>query len=112
VELGGAVLTVEGRKRLDELVPWLEGLKHKGSEVVVVAFAHPSVEGDWARGLTQKQSESVVAYLTDHHAVQKMGWFSKRKVLPLGCGTDSSPIPETPPLPVPRVEVLVFVPQG
>src|SRR5262249_1063456 len=53
-EPGHAVLTTQGRKRLDELVPWLEGLKHKGSEVVVASFAHPATESDWARGLTQK----------------------------------------------------------
>jgi phospholipid/cholesterol/gamma-HCH transport system substrate-binding protein len=109
-EPGRAVLTPEGRGRLDELVPWLNGLKHKGSEVVVATFAHPSTEVDWARGLTQKQSESVVAYLKDQHRVQKMGWFSKRKVAALGCGAAESPVPENPPLPAPRIEVLVFLP--
>jgi hypothetical protein len=109
-EPGRAVLTEAGRGRLDELVPWFDGLKHKGSEVVVAAFAHPTTEGDWAQGLTQKQSETVVTYLTNHHKVQKTGWFSKRKVLALGCGAVPSPVPESPPLPAPRIEVLVFVP--
>ncbi len=109
-EPGRAILTDQGRQHLDELVPWLEGLKHKGSEVVVAAFATPDTEPDWAKGLTQKQSESVVAYLTNHHRVQKMGWFSKRKVSPVGCGAWPSPVPETPPLPAPRLEVVVFVP--
>src|SRR5207248_1827394 len=40
-EPGRAVLTAQGRQRLDDLGPWLEGMKHKGSEVVVVAYADP-----------------------------------------------------------------------
>jgi phospholipid/cholesterol/gamma-HCH transport system substrate-binding protein len=110
-EPGHAVLTAQGRQRLDELVPWLEGLKHKGSEVVVAAYAPPGVDGDVARTLTQKQSEAVRTYLTDQHAVQKMGWFSRRKVTAIGCGNDPFPVPDAEPLPVPRVEVVVFVPQ-
>ncbi len=109
-EPGRAILTDQGRSRLDDIVPWLESLKHKGSEVVVAAFAAPGTEFDWAQGLTQKQSETVVAYLTNNHRVQKMGWFSKRKVLALGCGASPSPVPETTPLPPARIEVLVFVP--
>ena len=41
-----------------------------------------------------------------------MGWFSSRKVTPLGQGLKPPPLPETDPLPTARVEVLVFVPQG
>ena len=111
-EPGHAVLTALGRQRLDELAPWLEGLKHKGSEVVIAAYAHPTAEADAARILTQKQSEAVSEYLTGQHAVQKMGWFSRRKVTALGCGADLVPLPEKEPLPLPRVEVIVFVPQG
>jgi phospholipid/cholesterol/gamma-HCH transport system substrate-binding protein len=111
-EPGHAVLTTQGRKHLDELAPWLEGLKHKGSEVVVAAYADPAADADVARTLTQKQSEAVCDYLVNQHAAQKLGWFSRRKVVALGCGTDAPPVPDKEPLPVPRVEVLVFVPQG
>jgi outer membrane protein OmpA-like peptidoglycan-associated protein len=111
-EPGHAVLTSPGRKRLDDLVPWLEGLKHKGSEVVVVSFAASNQDPDLALALTQKQSEAVCEYLKDNHGVQKMGWFSRRKVTALGCGTESDPLPESKNLPAPRIEVLVFVPQG
>jgi phospholipid/cholesterol/gamma-HCH transport system substrate-binding protein len=110
-EPGHAVLTAPGRKRLDDVVPWLDGLKHKGSEVVVAAFAHPTVDSDFARALTEKQSAAICDYLTEHHAVQKMGWFSRRRVVPVGCGTESFPTAEKESLPVPRVELLVFVPQ-
>jgi hypothetical protein len=111
-EPGRAVLTGAGRKRLDDLVPWLEGLKHRGSEVLVASFAAPNLDSDLAQALTQKQSEAVCDYLKDNHGVQKMGWFARRKVTALGCGTDSDPLHESKDLPVPRIEVLVFVPQG
>jgi phospholipid/cholesterol/gamma-HCH transport system substrate-binding protein len=111
-EPGHAVLTAPGRQRLDELVPWLEGLKHKGSEVVVAGYAAPGQDPDVAQTLTQKQSEAVCEYLTGHHAVQKLGWFTRRRVTPLGCGVDDPPLPEPEPLPRPRVEVVVFVPQS
>jgi phospholipid/cholesterol/gamma-HCH transport system substrate-binding protein len=110
-EPGRAVLTAGGREALDRLVPWLEGLKHKGSEVVVAAYAAPGTEPDFALTLTQKQSEAACDYLTGQHAVQKMGWFTRRKVTPLGCGVQP-PAPEKEDLPLPRVDVLVFVPQG
>ena len=111
-EPGHAVLTAQGRQRLDDIAPWLDGLKHKGSEVVVASYAYPSLDTDFAQALTQKQSDAVCEYLIDHHAVHKMGWFSRRKVEALGLGTESPPAPDLQKLPLPRVEVLVFVPQG
>jgi phospholipid/cholesterol/gamma-HCH transport system substrate-binding protein len=110
-ESGHAVLTGQGRQRLDRLVPWLEGLKHKGSEVVVATYADPALDPKQAVTLSQKQSEAVCNYLTSQHSVQKMGWLSKRPVTPIGLGIGPSPLPEKEKLPAPRVEVLVFVPQ-
>jgi phospholipid/cholesterol/gamma-HCH transport system substrate-binding protein len=111
-EPGRAVLTAAGRQRLDALAPWLTGLKHKGSEVVIASYADPkSLSPAAARTLTKQQSEAVCTYLKGQHAVQKMGWFSSRKVSALGCGTNPPPVPEKDPLPAARVEVLVFVPQ-
>jgi phospholipid/cholesterol/gamma-HCH transport system substrate-binding protein len=112
-EPGRAVLTAQGRERLDTLAPWLEGMKHKGSEVVVVAYADPQqTTAALAPSITRQQSEAVCDYLKKQHAIQKMGWFSSRKVTPLGQGVKPPPIPERDPLPAARVEVLVFVPQG
>jgi phospholipid/cholesterol/gamma-HCH transport system substrate-binding protein len=113
-EPGRAVLTAQGRQRLDDVAPWLEGMKHKGSEVVVVAYADPktATSAQTARALTTQQSEAVCDYLKKQHAIQKMGWFSSRKVTPLGQGTSPPPKPEPTPLPPARVEVQVFVPQG
>jgi phospholipid/cholesterol/gamma-HCH transport system substrate-binding protein len=110
-EPGQSVLTAEGRQRLDELGPWLAGLKQKGSEVVIVAYADPKSTGSGvARTLTKQQSEAVSAYLQGRHSVQKLGWFRSRKVSALGLGTTAPPLPEQEPLPPSRVEILVFVP--
>jgi phospholipid/cholesterol/gamma-HCH transport system substrate-binding protein len=107
-----AVLTAQGRQRLDNLAPWLEGMKHKGSQVVVVAYADPHQSTPaLAQTLTRQQSEAVCDYLKKQHAIQKMGWFSSRKVTPLGQGVHPPPEAERDPLPAARVEVLVFVPQ-
>lgn len=112
-EPGRAVLTEQGRQRLDRLAPWLEGMKHKGSEVVVVAYADPRRTAPaLAQTLTRQQSEAVCDYLKKQHSIQKMGWFLSRKVTPLGQGVHPPPAPEREPLPPARVEVLVFVPQG
>ena len=43
-EPGNAVLTAKGRAELDKLVPWLEGLKHTGSEVVIAGYADASTQ--------------------------------------------------------------------
>jgi outer membrane protein OmpA-like peptidoglycan-associated protein len=108
-----AVLTDEGRQRLDELGGWLNGLRVKGSDVVVVAYADPKAEPSpaAAQALTQKQSEVVCDYLKGRHKAQKISTFRWRDVKPLGLGTDPPPVPE-PDLPPARVEVLVFVPQA
>jgi phospholipid/cholesterol/gamma-HCH transport system substrate-binding protein len=111
-EPGRAVLTAQGRQRLDGLAPWLEGMKHKGSEVVVVAYANPkSASALTALTVTRQQSDAVCDYLKKQHSVQKMGWFSSRTVKSLGRGTNPPPQHEREPLPPARVEVVVFVPQ-
>jgi phospholipid/cholesterol/gamma-HCH transport system substrate-binding protein len=112
-EPGNAVLTSTGRQKLDEIVPWLNELKLKGSEVTVVSYAPPTSDPDVARTLTAKQSKAVADYLTNVHSVHKMGWFSwSRRVTPLGGGNEPPPLPEKETLPLPRTEVLVFVPQN
>ena len=58
-EPGQATLTAQGREKLDKLVPWMEGLKHKGSDVVIATYAAASADPDLARNRTRKQSEAV-----------------------------------------------------
>ncbi len=109
---GRAVLTESGQAQLDALADWLEGLKHSGSEVVVVSFASPKSESrDVAKVVTTEQAKTVVQYLKDKHKAHKMTLVTSRKVTPLGMGVEPSPVPEREKLPTPRVEILVFVPQ-
>jgi phospholipid/cholesterol/gamma-HCH transport system substrate-binding protein len=109
---GRAVLTAQGKEKLNELAPWLEGLKHKGSEVVVVSYANPKTsDSKPAVTITRQQSEAVVNFLKNKHKIHKMGWFTSRKVIPLGQGTQPPPVAERDPVPPSRVEVVVFVPQ-
>ncbi|MBL8797155.1 MAG: MCE family protein [Planctomycetia bacterium] len=110
-EPGNAILTANGKRSLDRLAPWLEGLKHKGSDVVVASYAQPGVDPQVALTLTQKQAEAACTYLKDQHAVQKMSWLTRRDVTPIGLGINPPPMPEKDPLPAPRVEVLVFIPR-
>ena len=79
--------------------------------LVSYADPHAAVTPAVARALTRQQSEAVCDYLKSQYAIQKMGWFSSRKVTPLGMGVAPPPVPETEPLPPARTEVLVFVPQ-
>jgi phospholipid/cholesterol/gamma-HCH transport system substrate-binding protein len=113
-EPGRAVLINEGRQRLDEVGQWLGGLRVKGSDVVVVAYADPKSgpSHSAAHALTQKQSEVVCDYLKSQHKAQKVSMFRWRDVKPLGLGTDLPPVPPEPDLPPARVEVLVFIPQA
>lgn len=113
-EPGRAVLTGEGRQRLDELTAWLNGLtRHEGAEVVVAAFADPhGPDPAQAKMLTRQQSEAVCAHLKENGAIYKRFGLMARKVTPLGLGAHPSPVQEPEPLPPARIEVLVFVPQG
>jgi phospholipid/cholesterol/gamma-HCH transport system substrate-binding protein len=111
---GKAVLTAEGKKRLDEASAWLNEAKDSTQDVVIAGFADPSLNPDFALALTQKQSEAVMDYLKSNHRVHRAGfWFwSNRSVRSLGVGTNPPPVPESENLPAARIELLVFVPQG
>jgi phospholipid/cholesterol/gamma-HCH transport system substrate-binding protein len=112
-EPGRAVLTEQGQQRLNALAPWLEGLKHKGSDIVVASFADGKRhDAQVARVLTRQQSQSVCDYLTNQLKAQRMSWLSSRKVTPLGLGGDFASLEQEAGLPADRIEILVFVPQG
>jgi phospholipid/cholesterol/gamma-HCH transport system substrate-binding protein len=112
-EPGRAVLTTQGRQKLDEISPRVNGFKQKGAEVVVASYADPTTtDPEIALVLTRQRSEAVCNYLKDQHGVHKVGWVGSRKVTALGMGTRPPPVPEKDPLPPSRIEVSVFVPQG
>jgi phospholipid/cholesterol/gamma-HCH transport system substrate-binding protein len=113
-EPGTSVLTDGGRERLNEAASWLRGQQQKNSEIVVAAFANPqdpSQTSVSAKTLTKKQSEVLMEYLKDQ-GVHKMGYITRRKVVPVGQGFDPSPVVEKEKLPAARVELILFVPQG
>lgn len=109
-ESGGAVLSADGRQRLDALAGWLGGFKTKGSEIVVVGYADPAADWNYGHALAQRQGEAVRTYLTDRHGVHKIGWFSRRRVTAVACGANETFLAQKDGLPVPRVDVVVFLP--
>ncbi len=113
-EPGRAVLTSDGKQRLDEAASWLKEHKEAGSEVVVAAFADGKGSADFAQTLTEKQSQAVVDYLKSQHRVHRTGfwWWSSRNVKAVGIGASPTPTPETEALPAARIELLLFVPEG
>jgi phospholipid/cholesterol/gamma-HCH transport system substrate-binding protein len=120
-EPGRAILTREGRAKLDGLAKWFFSLNRPSeTAIVVAAFTDTAPEGDegLARVLTQEQAEAVRAYLMDQHKIHSNGWFnSARKVAAVGYGTHPPRVPGTPDaatanLPPRRVEFVLFTPQA
>ncbi len=113
-EEGRAILTGEGRDRLQKVANWLNANKPKGSDIVVVTFADPTnkdLSALAARALTKKQSEVVMEFLRDK-GIHKMGtWSRNRNVTAIGMGMDTTPVPEKEKLPNQRTEIILFVPQ-
>jgi hypothetical protein len=112
-ESGTSVLNQAGQAHLDECSDWLNGRQHKGSEVVVAAFADPKspdLTAAGARTLTKKQAERIIEHFK-HRGVHKMGYVSRRGLTPVGHGFDPSPVVEKDPLPPTRIEVILFVPR-
>lgn len=110
-EPGKAMLTASGRQHLDSLGPWIDGTRRPGSDVVIVSYADPHADDPRAAlVLTRQRSEAVSDYLKSKLGIQKLGWFSSRKVSALGMGVEAPPLPEHDPLPPERVEVQVFTP--
>jgi hypothetical protein len=65
------------------------------------------------RLLTRQQSETVSDYLKNNHAIHKNGWFSRRKVNPIGLGDKTYPgLEGTPETESSRIELLVFINRG
>lgn len=113
-EPGRAVLTPPGKRRLDEVAPWLNDQKDGKSDVVVAAFADGKFGAEVAQTVTDKQSQAVVDYLRAQHRVHRVGWWwwSNRNVKAIGVGANPAPQPESEALPAARIELLVFVPEG
>ena len=110
-EAGRAVLTAEGKARLDSAGAWLNEQNDSNSEIVVAAAADPKLPPDYAQTLTEKQSQAVVDYLRSEHRVHRLSFWSSRSVKAVGVGVHPPEIPDNEVLPPARVELLVFVPE-
>jgi ABC-type transporter Mla subunit MlaD len=110
-----SVLTDEGRQHLNNLTPWFEALRVKGSDIVVVTYAPPASAADPSSSVTQllsqKQSDAVANYLRDQLRAGRVTWYHSRKITPVGMGSNLPPIPEKEPLPQARTEIIIFLPR-
>ncbi len=108
-----ALLTAEGRKRLDALAnDRLGGFKVAGSEIIVAAYTD-ATDARAAEIVTRHQSDAVRDYLVDEHKANKVSWWRRRTVTPLAMGNRQPPGQPTMPIAAARrIEVIVFVPPG
>lgn len=116
-EPGGALLTPQGKARLDEAAKWFQGAKQAQTEVVVAAFADSDLDPELAEALTQEQADAVRTYLVDKHGINSNGWFKKkRKVAAVGFGGSPPRLIDEdgndPNAPSRRVEIFLFTPQA
>lgn len=111
-EPGTAIRRGDAGEHFNAVAHWLKGVGDRNAEVVVVAYADPAdatLTPGAAQELTRKQAEAMVDYLKAEK-VHKLGWTSRRKMTPLGMGTNPSPVAEKDPLPPANVQVLLFSP--
>ncbi|MBY0456640.1 MAG: MlaD family protein [Gemmataceae bacterium] len=111
-ETNTAVLTDAGKQYLSNLSVALRANKQSGSEIVVVSFfdaRDKSQTNAAALELTRKQAEVVAEYLkaTGSH---KLGYISRRKIVPLGMGTALCPADPEPDAPS-QLRVILFTPR-
>lgn len=112
-EPGTTAITPYGRQKIREAGEWLNTIKYTGTEIVVAVYAGPGHSAEVAGILSQKQAESIVEHLRDLHRVHRTGfwWWNTRAVKALGCGQRPAAVPDSPPLPSPRIEFLAFAPR-
>jgi phospholipid/cholesterol/gamma-HCH transport system substrate-binding protein len=112
---GRSVFHPEGVEKLRQwAATHVPGSKFAGTEFVIVAYSDPNtIDGKAAEILTQEQADAVKTYLCDHHSIHKISAWRSRSVQAIGMGTRASPgIPASPPLPLRRIEVILFAPAG
>lgn len=111
---GTAILTDDGRGRLDEFAHWFQKRRWPSTtEVVIAAFANRDADESKARILTTEQAEAVRAYLDEEHKLFSLSWFRKRKSAVVGFGTHVPPaaVVQADNPPASQVEIDLFTPQ-
>ena len=112
-EPGSAILSTEGKKILDKASEWLMGFPKDSDIVIAGIMTAGTTDRETLRLLTRQQSETVTDYLKNIHAIHKSGWFSRRKVSPIGLGDKTYPgLEATPETESSRIELLVFINRG
>ncbi len=114
-EPGTAILTENGRGRLDEFAHWFKKMRWPSTtEIVIAAFSDRPSDIDLARILTQEQADAVRKYLLEQHQLATMSWFRSRKVAAVGFGHRTPPglANESQSEPPRRVEIILFTPQA
>ena len=112
-EPGRSVLTVNGRKQLDDVAAWFARTKRPRSEVVIAAFTDDDRDPDLAQILTQEQADAVRKYLVakprDRLRRLVLVPQGRRRGLRLANPTFRRGRRRGPPR---RVEVILFTPQA
>ncbi len=111
-----AVLSADGKRRLDTMAGWSDRTMTDRTEVVVAAFTDESHASEqMAQRLTEGQARAVQAYLIETHKIDDLGWFqNRRKVAAIGFGsqipTERGEAVTDDNLPRRRVELVLFTP--
>ena len=113
-EPGKAVLTAQGKKRLDGAAEWLNGPRRKKARSFwwrAFAAAGPKrrlrADGDPE---AERSGQRVSQALRIRFTAPAAGG-GPRAPSGVGCGTTPTPVPETEKLAAARIELIVFVPR-
>ena len=110
-EPGTALLTPQGKQKLQTDGKECAKETKAGSEIVVASYGPPGDgSGIPGRLLTERQAEAVAEHLKAAFTIQKTGWLSWRRVTTLGMGDQPPPGGKPPLEPAPRLEIWLFVP--
>jgi phospholipid/cholesterol/gamma-HCH transport system substrate-binding protein len=108
-----AILTPDGRQRLDEFARWFEGRRWPdATEIVIAAYTGRAGDEEKARILSDEQARAVRSYLGDRHKLFSLSWWRKRKAAAVGFGSQVPPTSTAATGSSPdRVEISLFTPQ-
>lgn len=114
-EPGRSALTNTGRHKLDEFGAWFVSALRPTSNVVIAAFSNEPADPEIRQVLTQEQAEAVRGYLIEKHKINRINWFTSRKVAAVGFAGSTPRVPGEPgdaDQPPRRVEIILFTPKG
>lgn len=112
-ESGSAILTPQGRSRIDQAAGSIKKSLRPESRLVIAAFGKtgPSEESLNLR-LTQSQAEAVRDYLEQEHRISYVSLFRWRKITAVGFGSRAPSFWNSDSLPNERVDLVVSTPRN